>query len=119
MAQGGEVIPSNLDDRRASPPMVYRGSEPLTAKQAEVLDFITDFFAEHCAMSTMREVALGLGVTGLNGVNDHLRALSRKGYILWGGRAARGLLVLRLSDGTPVRAVLLPMAEFADRAVGR
>ena len=49
----------------------------ITHRQAEVLDFI-----ERMPIPpTLREIGAELGIASTNGVNDHLRALERKGRI--------------------------------------
>jgi SOS-response transcriptional repressor LexA len=49
----------------------------LTNRQAEVLDFIE----RSSIPPTLREIGAELGIKSTNGVNDHLRALERKGRI--------------------------------------
>jgi len=53
----------------------------LTDRQAEIVHFIANFFAEHNYWPTLREIGKHFGIRSTNGVNDHLRALERKGYI--------------------------------------
>lgn len=53
---------------------------PLTARQAEVLGFITSHIDRHGYPPTYREIGSAFGIS-INGVNSHLRALRRKGSI--------------------------------------
>lgn len=53
----------------------------LTARQRAVLDFITGSIDRRGYPPTLREIGNHLGIKSTNGVNDHLRALERKGYL--------------------------------------
>ena len=53
----------------------------LTERQQLVLDFICASIRERGYPPTLREIGLKLGIRSTNGVNDHLRALERKGYL--------------------------------------
>lgn len=53
----------------------------LTDRQQMVLDFIRDSIEQHGYPPTLREIGNKLGIKSTNGVNDHLRALERKGFL--------------------------------------
>lgn len=53
----------------------------LTDRQRQVLHFIVDCMKESGYPPTIREIGAGLRIKSTNGVNDHLKALERKGYI--------------------------------------
>lgn len=53
----------------------------LTARQQQVLDYINRCIDEEGIPPTMREIGRHMGIKSTNGVNDHLKALERKGYI--------------------------------------
>ncbi|MFT7579846.1 MAG: repressor LexA [Myxococcota bacterium] len=53
----------------------------LTDRQQQVLDFIQEKIACAGYPPTIREIGAELGINSTNGVNDHLRALERKGYL--------------------------------------
>ncbi|MEZ4254668.1 MAG: transcriptional repressor LexA [Polyangiales bacterium] len=55
--------------------------QKLTDRQQAVLDFITNSIDAHGFPPTLREIGNHLGIRSTNGVNDHLRALERKGYL--------------------------------------
>lgn len=65
----------------------------LTARQREVLDHIVTFAVEFGHPPTRRELGDGLGIASTNGVNDHLMALKRKGYIDTDRLISRGIIV--------------------------
>jgi len=53
----------------------------LTQRQHQVLDFIRQSITERGYPPTLREIGAHMGIRSTNGVNDHLRALERKGYL--------------------------------------
>lgn len=53
----------------------------LTKRQEMVLDFITQSITDRGYPPTLREIGSYMGIRSTNGVNDHLRALERKGYL--------------------------------------
>jgi len=53
----------------------------LTHRQQQVLDFIRESISERGYPPTLREIGAHMGIRSTNGVNDHLRALERKGYL--------------------------------------
>lgn len=55
--------------------------QALTQRQQMVLDFIRQSIADRGYPPTLREIGARMGIRSTNGVNDHLRALERKGYL--------------------------------------
>ncbi len=55
---------------------------PLTHRQKQALDYITDSLYERGYPPTLREIGEHMGIRSTNGVNDHLKALERKGYLV-------------------------------------
>jgi repressor LexA len=55
--------------------------QKLTDRQKAVLDFIVESIHDRGYPPTLREIGNHLGIRSTNGVNDHLRALERKGYL--------------------------------------
>ncbi len=53
----------------------------LTARQDQVLCFIRQSIVDRGYPPTLREIGAHMGIRSTNGVNDHLRALERKGYL--------------------------------------
>lgn len=56
-------------------------AEELTDRQQRVLQFIEMQIKKHGYPPTIREIGKHLGIKSTNGVNDHLNALERKGYV--------------------------------------
>jgi repressor LexA len=53
----------------------------LTERQQQVLGYIRQSITERGYPPTLREIGAFMGIRSTNGVNDHLRALERKGYL--------------------------------------
>ena len=53
----------------------------LTERQRHVLDFISDSIRKRGYPPTLREIGSHFGIRSTNGVNDHLRALEKKGFL--------------------------------------
>jgi repressor LexA len=53
----------------------------LTQRQEQTLDFIRQSIEQRGYPPTLREIGEHMGIRSTNGVNDHLRALERKGYL--------------------------------------
>ena len=69
-------------------------SEPLTERQEKILSFIKRSILEQGYPPTIREIGEFFGIRSTNGVNDHLKALERKGYVSRGELKSRALTVL-------------------------
>lgn len=55
--------------------------DALTDRQREILDFIQQSIEARGYPPTLREIGGHFGIRSTNGVNDHLRALEKKGYL--------------------------------------
>ncbi len=63
---------------------IVRDEEPpggLTDRQRDVLGFISDSIRKRGYPPTLREIGSHFGIRSTNGVNDHLRALEKKGFL--------------------------------------
>src|ERR1700694_1225450 len=69
-------------------------NEPLTERQQKILTFIKHSIQEQGYPPTIREIGEAFGIRSTNGVNDHLKALERKGYLLRGELKSRALSVI-------------------------
>ncbi len=72
----------------------------LTARQREILDYITASIAERGYPPTIREIGRQMGIRSTNGVNDHLKALERKGYLRRDDLKSRAMRPVKL-PGAP------------------
>jgi repressor LexA len=65
--------------------------QKLTQRQEMVLDFIRISISDRGYPPTLREIGNHMGIRSTNGVNDHLRALERKGYLMREDMKSRAL----------------------------
>ena len=59
----------------------------LTRRQAAILGFIVDCIRDQGMPPTIAEIGAQFGISSTNGVNDHLVALEKKGYITRSSKA--------------------------------
>ena len=77
-------------------------SKELTERQASILAFIKDFAQDHGYPPTIPEIQKEFGIKSPNGVNNHIKALTRKGYIKRDSSRARALDIKGLREGIPI-----------------
>jgi repressor LexA len=85
----------------------------LTQRQRQALQFISDCLTDRGYPPTLREIGEHMGIRSTNGVNDHLKALERKGYLVREELKSRALRPLEMEDGS--RA---PSSESTDNRRG-
>jgi repressor LexA len=56
-------------------------ADQLTSRQREILDFISASIVERGFPPTLREIGEHFSIRSTNGVNDHLKALEKKGHL--------------------------------------
>jgi repressor LexA len=66
--------------------------EELTDRQRQILDFIVKETEMRGFPPTIREIGEDMDIRSTNGVNDHLKALERKGYLTRGEQQSRSLV---------------------------
>jgi len=66
--------------------------DPLTDRQRAILEFITRATGERGFPPTIREIGEEMGIASTNGVNDHLKALERKGFLQRTEQTSRSLV---------------------------
>ena len=70
----------------------------LTDRQHQVLQYIRESIVERGYPPTLREIGAHMGIRSTNGVNDHLRALERKGYLTREDMKSRALRPIDMGD---------------------
>jgi repressor LexA len=89
-------------------------SQPLTARQSQILEMIREYVEETGRPPSRPELAKLLGIASTNAVFKHLDALARKGAIELVPNAARGIRVIeekglplvgRVAAGSPMLAL--------------
>ncbi|MEO8133747.1 MAG: transcriptional repressor LexA [Betaproteobacteria bacterium] len=85
---------------------MYKQTTPgyvLTARQQEVLRFISECVATDGLPPTRAEIARALGFSSPNAAEQHVKALVNKGALEWVPGASRGLRVVGVEDpGLPL-----------------
>lgn len=80
---------------------------PLTKRQKELLDYITDFIDGHGYAPSFEEIAKAFGYSSLATVHEHLSNLERKGYIRKSYNESRSIEMV--PDEASVSAMELPL----------
>jgi repressor LexA len=89
-------------------------AEALTQRQKEILDFISASIMERGFPPTLREIGEHFQIRSTNGVNDHLKALEKKGHLRREDLKSRAMRPV-LPDGT---GELVPMRRMAQGTGG-
>lgn len=71
----------DADDSPAVSTLPRTPQAELTERQKTVLGYIDSHIKQHGFPPTIREIGLHLGIKSTNGVNDHLNALQKKGFL--------------------------------------
>ncbi len=95
----------------------------LTKKQTLIVDFISEYLANHGVSPTYREIMTGLGLSSVSAVAEHIDNLVAKGVIIKVPGEARSLEVVditfpettalfarKLANATPEEAEILERA---------
>lgn len=88
-----------VDLYRATCVQVSDQKAQLTQRQAQALEFIRGCLQERGFPPTLREIGEHMGIRSTNGVNDHLKALERKGYLVREGLKSRALRPVDMPAG--------------------
>ncbi len=87
----------------------------LTDRQQQVLKYIKDSITDRGYPPTLREIGAHMGIRSTNGVNDHLRALERKGYLTREDMKSRALRPVNVPlTGDALEAAKADAANEAD-----
>lgn len=87
--------------------------DPLTKKQKQVLDFISDFIKEFGYSPSLDETRIGLKLKAVSTVHEHINKLKEKGYLTKEINQARGVDIRSKSDqvGNIVRVPLIGIVK--------
>lgn len=80
----------------------HLGKYSLTEKQYVIFKFIAEHIQHVGFPPTVREVAIYFSISA-KAAHDHLRAISKKGYLRLFAGAARGMELLKTVDGIPIK----------------
>src|SRR5689334_6364314 len=81
----------------------------LTDRQQQVLEYIRSSITQRGYPPTLREIGAHMGIRSTNGVNDHLRALERKGYLTREDMKSRALRPME--NGRPMEMARMQDVE--------
>lgn len=84
-------------------------AEPLTKRQKEVLDYVTQYIELHGYAPSYREIAEAFHLGSVATVADHIETLVAKGLLKKGDNSARSLQLVDVEDFEESNAVGLPI----------
>ena len=74
----------------------------LTNRQSQILDYISASIDERGFPPTLREIGEFFGIKSTNGVNDHLKALEKKGFLSRDQLKSRAMRPIKQKTVTPM-----------------
>ncbi len=83
---------------------------PLTKRQREILDFLTEFIQQHGYAPSLEEIGRRFGLSSLATVHKHLTNLQEKGFIRRAWNRSRSVELVPTRMGA--RAIELPLLGF-------
>jgi len=83
---------------------------PLTKRQREILDYLSEFIQQHGYAPSLEEVGRRFGLSSLATVHKHLTNLQEKGFIKRAWNRSRSVELVQTRSGG--RAVELPLLGF-------
>ncbi len=89
-------------------------SKALTPRQTEVLNYIKECINTSGCPPTMREIADEFNIASTNAINDHLRALERKGALTRDAMKSRGHIPAAFGTGKMVEVRVLGRVPAGD-----
>ncbi|MCX6757683.1 MAG: transcriptional repressor LexA [Candidatus Nomurabacteria bacterium] len=92
--------------------------KPLTKKQKEVLDFVTNYISENGISPTIEEIRKKLKLKAVSTIHEHLNTLKEKGYLSKEENSARSItakkniesvikipIIGRIAAGSPIEVI--------------
>jgi len=83
---------------------------PLTKRQREILDYLSDFIQQHGYAPSLEEIGRRFGLSSLATVHKHLTNLQEKGFIKRAWNRSRSVELVPTRIGA--RAIELPLLGF-------
>ncbi len=84
-------------------------AEPLTKRQKEILDYVTQYIEVHGYAPSYREIAEAFKLGSVATVAEHIETLVTKGLLQKGDNEARSLQLIKQADLDTDRSVGLPI----------
>lgn len=85
----------------------------LTHRQSQILDYITASIDERGFPPTLREIGENFGIRSTNGVNDHLKALEKKGFLRRDNLKSRAMRPIEQAPKEPALSKLGALLELS------
>jgi repressor LexA len=89
--------------------MVFDSLPPLSPRQQQILRLISQFMLRHGLPPTRADLARALRLRNRQGIDQHLRAIERKGYLQLEPGIARGIRLLQDAMPAAANTLLLPL----------
>jgi repressor LexA len=89
--------------------MVSDSLPPLSPRQQQILRLISQFMLRHGLPPTRADLARALRLRNRQGIDQHLRAIERKGYLQLEPGIARGIRLLQDAMPAAANTLLLPL----------
>jgi repressor LexA len=89
--------------------MVSDSLPPLSPRQQQILRLISQFMLRHGLPPTRADLARALRLRNRQGIDQHLRAIERKGYLQLEPGIARGIRLLQDAIPAAANTLLLPL----------
>ena len=83
----------------------------LTDRQQQILDFIGESINARGFPPTLREIGEHFGIKSTNGVNDHLKALEKKGYLRREDLKSRAMRPIEQAGRSPSMSNVVSLAD--------
>jgi len=93
-------------------------ADALTQRQREILDFISSSIVERGFPPTLREIGEHFAIRSTNGVNDHLKALEKKGHLRREDLKSRAMRPVMPDGGEIVPLKRSPSSSGAVAVIG-
>lgn len=83
--------------------------EPLTKRQAQILEYITQHIENHNYAPSYREIGQHFGLSSTATVAEHIESLKAKGYLMHEENAARSIQVNPFAKASEENTVAIPL----------
>ncbi len=83
--------------------------EPLTKRQAQILEYITGHIDQHNYAPSYREIGDHFHLSSTATIAEHVESLRQKGYLSQEERSARSIQVLEQADSRVSSSVSIPL----------
>ena len=84
-------------------------AEPLTKRQKEVLDYVSQFIELHGYAPSYREIAAHFSYGSVATVAEHIESLVNKGMLQKGDNEARSIQLVKAEDFDSANSIALPI----------